>query len=98
MYPLHYKGLQVSLTLEQYSKESHTPTSAQPLGAHPSVLNQRDVYISISLCLIGESHSLGSRSPVLMHMHVQLNKYSFSLHYTGDSSRVHHLNSLLIGG
>jgi hypothetical protein len=28
-------GLQEGLTLEQYSKGSHTPTSAQPLGAHP---------------------------------------------------------------
>ena len=28
-------GLYASLTLEKYSKGSHTPTSAQPLGAHP---------------------------------------------------------------
>jgi hypothetical protein len=27
--------IKVSLTLEQYSKGSHTPTSAQPLGTHP---------------------------------------------------------------
>jgi hypothetical protein len=24
-----------SMTLEQYNKRSNTPTSAQPLGAHP---------------------------------------------------------------
>jgi hypothetical protein len=51
-------GLQVSLTLEQYSKGFHTPTSAQPLGENPSVLNHRDVHISISLRLTGEPHSL----------------------------------------
>jgi hypothetical protein len=51
-------GLQVSLTLGQYSKGSHTPTSAQPLGAHPFVLSHMDVHIFISLCLTGESHSL----------------------------------------
>jgi hypothetical protein len=28
-------GLQVGLTLEQYSNGSYTPTSAHPLGAHP---------------------------------------------------------------
>ena len=28
-------GLQAILTLEQYNKGSHTPTSAQPLGTHP---------------------------------------------------------------
>jgi hypothetical protein len=35
---------------------------------------------------------------VLIHRHVQLSRSSFSLHYTGESSGVHHLNSLLRGG
>ena len=42
-------GLQVSLTLVQYSKGSHTPTSAQPLEARPPVLSHRDVQINSSL-------------------------------------------------
>ena len=85
------------------SKGSHTPTSAQPLGAHPYVLSHRDVHISISILTgshrrttLTSAQPLGSRSPVLIHMHIQLSRSSFPLHYTGDSSRIHHLNSLLI--
>jgi hypothetical protein len=42
---------------------------------------------------------LGSRSLVLDHRHIQLNRSSFSLRYKGESSGVsHHLNSLHRGG
>ena len=33
---------------------------------------------------------LGSHSHVLIHIHVQLNISSFPLHYTGESSGIHH--------
>jgi hypothetical protein len=73
-------GLQVNLTLRQYSKGYHTPTRgtstyAQPHG-HPSQ------HISISLHLIRESsrhtltsaQPLGSHPPVLSHREILLNR------------------------
>jgi hypothetical protein len=65
----------------QYSKGSHTPTSPQPLGARPPLLSHKDVQVSISLRLTGESSKytltsaqpLGSRPHVLSHRNVLLN-------------------------
>jgi hypothetical protein len=91
-------GLQISMTLVQYSKGSHTPTSAQPLGAHPFVLSHRDVHVSISLCLTREpltsAQPLGSRSPVLGHRHVQLSR-SLSHYVSQENQLDYHIISTL---
>jgi hypothetical protein len=95
-------GLQVSLTLGQYSKGSHTPASAQPLGARPPVLSHRDVQVFISLCLTGESSEytltsaqpLGSPPPVLNHRNVLLSR-SLSHYVSQENHLEYHIISIL---
>jgi hypothetical protein len=58
------------MTLEQYSKGFHTPTSVHPLGTHPYRCPYLYLIVSHERTTLTSAQPLGSRSLVLIHRHV----------------------------